>query len=182
MSKDAGGLHVLFLDMDGVLLPFGSDVHEKTHSPLSNTNRLFPDEPLAALSHILSEVPSLVLVLSSTWRVRQEFCNEIIKSFQSYGKQHGGPLATIEDFYDVTDIHNHSERQWEIHAWLSAQPNIRAWVALDDEELIEGDCNRQYRDRFLRHVIKTSSAVGLTDQDAQHAILLIMEQIQGKHR
>lgn len=182
MSTDAG-LNVLFLDMDGVLLPFGGDRHGKNQSLLYNTtSRLFPDEPLAALSQILSEVPSLVLVLSSTWRVRQEFRNEIIESFHSYGRQHGGPLATIEDFYDVTDIHNHSERQWEIHAWLSAQPNIRAWVALDDEELVEGDCNRHYRDQFIRHVIKTNSAIGLTDQDAQQAIVLIMEQIQAKTR
>lgn len=171
-------MNVLFLDMDGVLLPFGGDGYEKNQS----SNRLFPDETLAALSQILSGVPGLVLVLSSTWRVRQEFCDEIIMSFHSYGKQHGGPLATVEDFYDVTDIHDHSERQWEIHAWLSAQPNVRAWVALDDEELVEGDCNRHRRDQFIHRVVKTNSATGLTDQDAQQAIVLLMDQIHGKDR
>lgn len=168
-TNDAG-LNVLFLDMDGVLLPFGGSEQE------GSSNRLFPDRTLAALTQILVEIPSLVLVLSSTWRVREEFCKEILDSFHAYGEQHGGPLATIEDFYDITDIHNHSERQWEIHAWLSTQTNVQAWVALDDEELIEGDCNESYRDQFVGHAIKTNSAVGLTDQDARQAITLMKEQ------
>ena len=172
-SNDVG-LNVLFLDMDGVLLPFGGGEHE------GSPDRLFPDQTLAALTQILVEIPSLVLVLSSTWRVQEKYCKAILDSFHAYGEQYGGPLAMMEDFYDITDIHNHSERQWEIHAWLSTQTNVQAWVALDDEELIEGDCNKSYRDQFAGHVIKTNSAIGLTDQDARQAIALMKEQIQGK--
>jgi hypothetical protein len=174
---------VIFLDMDGVLLPFGDD--DAKQSP--TTNQLFPDETLAALSLILTELPTTVLVLSSTWRVRPEFCSEIIESFQLYGKQHGGgPLATMETFYDITNVDTHSERQWEIHDWLTTtQTQVRAWVALDDEELILGKSNERYRTEFEGHVVKTRSNTGLTEADARHAIALLkyqVNQIKGEDR
>ena len=174
---------VIFLDMDGVLLPFGDD--DAKLSP--TTNQLFPDETLAALSLILTELPTTVLVLSSTWRVRPEFCSEIIESFQLYGKQHGGgPLATMETFYDITNVDTHSERQWEIHDWLTTtQTQVRAWVALDDEELILGKSNEKYRTEFEGHVVKTRSNTGLTEADARHAIALLkyqVNQIKGEDR
>lgn len=166
-------MDVLFLDMDGVLLPFGDNVNS------SLEKKLFPDETLAALSLILAELPNTVIVLSSTWRVRPEYRSEIIESFQMYGKQHGGPLATIEKFHDHTDINNHSERQWEIKHWLTTtQTNVRAWVALDDEELIHGESNERFRDEFEGHVIKTNSETGLTTSDARQAIALLNEQVQ----
>ena len=173
---------VIFLDMDGVLLPFG---HDTNISP--ETKQLFPNETLAALTLILTELPTTVLVLSSTWRVRPEYCSEIIESFQLYGKQHGGgPLATMETFYDITNVHTHSERQWEIHDWLaSTRTNVRAWVALDDEELIKGEPNEKYRNEFEGHVVKTRSETGLTEADAREAIALLTQQvnqIEGENR
>ena len=167
-------IDVIFLDMDGVLLPFGDKV-QVVRSP---TDKLFPDHTLAALTLILTEQPDVAIVLTSTWRVREDFRSEIIDNFQAYGKQHGGPLATIEKFHDYTDIYDHSERQWEIQAWLATQTNVRAWVALDDEELLQGKCNEKYRQDFMGHVIKTNSEVGLTTADAQQAISLLRQQIQ----
>lgn len=179
----AAAVDVIFLDMDGVLLPFGHDANVPP-----KTNNLFPDETLAALELILTELPTTVLVLSSTWRVRPEFCSEIIESFQLYGTQNngGGPLATMETFFDITNVHTHSERQWEIQEWLASTPtNVRAWVALDDEELIQGEPNEKYRNEFEGHVIKTRSETGLTESDAREAIALLKQQvhqIQGENR
>ena len=176
-SEMAGksGLDVLFLDMDGVLLPFGGEENVKLPG-----RGLFPDCTLHALSLILVEQPTVVLVLSSTWRVKEAYCSEIVENFRAYGRLHGGPLADVEKFHDVTDISNHTERQWEIQEWLSLPNNsVRAWVAIDDEELIEGDSNSRYRDEFEGHVIKTNSEVGLTESDARQAIALLKEQVEG---
>lgn len=168
----AAEVDVIFLDMDGVLLPFGDDVLVR------KCPQLFPDETLSALTLILTHHPQAVLVLSSTWRVRPEYCHEIIQSFQVYGKQYGGPLSNIQEFYDITNVHNHSERSWEIHDWLALQTNVRAWIALDDEELVEGECNERHRQEFEGHVVKTKSNVGLTDEDAHQAVALLLQQIQ----
>lgn len=169
-----GAVDVIFLDMDGVMLPFGEHVF-----PDENGSNLFPSSTLAALSLIMEEIPSVVLVLSSTWRVRPEYCDDIIANFQLFGEKHGGPLATIQQFYDVTNVHTHTERSWEIHDWLSLNKNnVRAWIALDDEELVEGECNERHRREFEDRVIKTQSDLGLTTENARQAIALLRQQIE----
>jgi len=52
---------VVFLDVDGVLLPFGDG------AAAGPADGGFPDAPLAALSAIL-EASGATVVLSSTWR------------------------------------------------------------------------------------------------------------------
>mmetsp|Transcript_8083 Transcript_8083/g.12363 ORF Transcript_8083/g.12363 Transcript_8083/m.12363 type:complete len:177 (-) Transcript_8083:248-778(-) len=165
------GLTIIFLDIDGVLLPFGG---ERSTSEISCSG-LFPDRTIEAFNAILKECPSSLIVLSSTWRVSQEFCQQILQAFRDYAKTNDGEFLPTQ-FYDVTNINNHSERQWEIHDWLSSSQNIEAWIALDDEELIEGDTNKKYCSEFQDHVVKTASHVGLTKKDAETAILLLKAQ------
>ena len=72
----------------------------------------------------------------------------------------------------------HSERQWEIHDWLSNQKQNNnkyekiVWLALDDEHLIDGEVNENYRDIFQGHVIRTESHIGLTMNDVRDAVKL----------
>mmetsp|Transcript_20071 Transcript_20071/g.29784 ORF Transcript_20071/g.29784 Transcript_20071/m.29784 type:complete len:124 (+) Transcript_20071:199-570(+) len=120
-----------------------------------------------------------MVVLSSTWRVRRDFCEQILQAFSDYAGTHGEELLPTQ-FYDVTNVDNHSERQWEIHDWLASSRNIDAWVALDDEELIEGDTNKKYYSEFQNHVVKTTSHIGLTQRDAQNAVLLLKAQHKKK--
>jgi len=164
-------LIIIFLDIDGVILPF-------LNQPPQGT--LFPDRTLEALSRILEvNVASTRLVLSSTWRVRQEFCRDILDAFNRHGYSYGGPLMGIQ-FYDITDPALHSTRQHEIYKWLidHGNQNIKAWIALDDEELIHGKENSPYRKLFQNHVVKTDSHVGLTQGDADKAIELIQKQLE----
>ena len=164
---------VILLDIDGVLLPFGDE--QKIEASCSG---LFPDRTLAALSKIL-ELTGAVVVLSSTWRVRSDFRHDILTALRVYGERFGGPLEGISTFYDLTNVNNHSERQWELQDWLIAnQQKVRSWVALDDEELLEGETNEKYRSLFLGHVVKTMSSIGLTMKDAQTAIKLLKQQQQ----
>ena len=76
----------------------------------------------------------------------------------------------------MTDPAVHSERQWEIDAWLQAHPHVRRWVALDDEELLEGAPNAARRAAFVGHAVKTLSHVGLTEGSAEMAISLLAQQ------
>lgn len=159
---------IVFLDVDGVILPFN----------YSQKGKLFPDEALESLSFILEEIDAK-LVLSSTWRVQEAFRQQIIDDFHRYGKSKGGPLKSIE-FFSITDPTLHSERQHEIAAWLRSKydsiNDSAPWVALDDEELVDGKENKEYRDIFRHNVVKTDSHKGLTMNDAQLAVHLIKQQ------
>mmetsp|Transcript_18770 Transcript_18770/g.42684 ORF Transcript_18770/g.42684 Transcript_18770/m.42684 type:complete len:199 (-) Transcript_18770:490-1086(-) len=153
-------LKVIFLDIDGVLLPFPKDEN--------SGSGLFPVSTLKPLQHLLKQTPGSKWVLSSTWRVRKDFIQDIIDSIQGFGIE-------FEGFFDITDPNMHSERQWEIERWLSNQRKQRkydkiVWLALDDEELIEGDVNERFREVFEGHVIKTESHKGLTMKDVDDAV------------
>ena len=166
--------HILiFLDIDGVLLPFP----ERNES---SCGALFPDDCMAALSSILEALPHARLVLSSTWRAKQNLIDDILDSFYKYAKAKGGPLTKIQEFADTTDRNYHTERQHEIYKYLfyDNEDKVAAWVALDDEELLEGESNAKYREHFEGHAVKTSSRIGLTEVDAQLAVKLIKEQLE----
>lgn len=160
-------LKIIFLDIDGVLLPFPSD---------SKDTGLFPPSTLQALHHLLKEATGASLVLSSTWRVRQDYIHDILQCLQDFG-------IDIKEFYDITDPQMHSERQWEIQAWLSKkQTQLGAnetitWLALDDEDLEEGEANETYRDLFHGHAVKTESHLGLTMNDVEEALRLWRAQL-----
>ena len=156
-------LKVIFLDIDGVLLPFPRDEN--------SCSDLFPASTLNALQLLLKETEGAKLVLSSTWRVRKKFIQDIVDAIQGFG-------IDFDDFFDITDPSMHSERQWEIERWLSNQGNRKiVWLALDDEELIEGDANRRFAKSFQGHVVKTQSDKGLTMDDVKDAMRIWKKQL-----
>jgi HAD domain in Swiss Army Knife RNA repair proteins len=204
-------LSIVFLDMDGVLLPF-------QQQQISNSC-------IKALSYILQQVPSARLVLSSTWRVQEKYIQIILDALHQYYKDNeiGCEALMGIDFYDITNTNMHSERQHEIYEWLQRRhqqrlqrpkrehdggkndmedddddgsnvdfyrptsdatqkktKNVRvaAWLALDDEELLEGDVNARHAQFFQGHVVKTDSHVGLTMDDAKNAVELLSCQLQ----
>ncbi|GAX18333.1 hypothetical protein FisN_23Hh227 [Fistulifera solaris] len=159
------GKILIFLDIDGVLLPF-------PNPPVSTCGAIFPDATLHALSQILNAVPDALLVLSSTWRAQKNMIDDIIESFQIYGNVHDSPLARITEFYDLTDTSYHDERQYEIYRYLQNN-RPRAWIALEDEDLLL----ERYRNYFEGRAIAVSSPVGLTNADADLAIRLLQQQL-----
>ena len=108
---------LIFLDVDGVLLPFG-DAPTTAINSSQTEGSLFPDSCLAAFSTILSAFVDARVVLSSTWRVRKTFRDQILESLHAFGKKFGGPLETVR-FFDITHPAMHSTRQAEIDAWLT---------------------------------------------------------------
>lgn len=187
-DPDPKSLIIIFLDIDGVLLPFPEP------SNVGN-GRIFPNETLTALSTIMEEFLDnyqVEIVLSSTWRVQRSMRAEILDDFAAYGR---GPLAVMEDdFYGITDPAMHTERQHEIYDWLTrvqrrphhqgrassvdgTRNKISAWICLDDEELLRGDANSQHKASFDGHVIHCDSKIGLTEAQAIEAIQLIRDQL-----
>jgi len=111
---------VVFLDIDGVLLPFGKAAAEGAAD--GDPARRFPRSCLAALSRLL-EASGARIVLSSTWRVDAAAVEQILANFHAYSAdepERGAALGRIAQLTETTDPATHSERQWEIHAWLQA--------------------------------------------------------------
>mmetsp|Transcript_17144 Transcript_17144/g.37501 ORF Transcript_17144/g.37501 Transcript_17144/m.37501 type:complete len:167 (-) Transcript_17144:443-943(-) len=161
-------LKVIFLDIDGVLLPFPNEG--------KSGDGLFPASTLRPLQCLLEETNAKV-VLSSTWRVRKDFIQDIVDGIRGFG-------IDFDGFFDITDPNMHSERQWEIEHWLSKQQQSKkyekvVWLALDDEELLEGDENARFKDLFAGHVIKTKSHKGLTMDNLHDAVKLWKLQLSG---
>jgi uncharacterized protein (TIGR02452 family) len=165
---ERGPLSLIFLDIDGVLLPFGNDEQD---------SQKFPRRCLDALAKVL-QATGAVVVLSSTWRSTNRAQADIIEQFV----QHGAVLSSLETiginkkdsaFMLTTALDYHNERQQEIAHFLEnadSSLNIRSWVALDDEELLLEPRNQRHRQQFEGHVVKTESRCGLTDRDADKAI------------
>ena len=170
--NESNVFQVIFLYMYGVLLPFPKT---KENHPDPG---LFPKSTLQALKKLWKYTKGAKWVLSSTWRVRNEFIQDILNAVHEFG---------LQDFVfdDITDPALHSERQWEIQDWLTKNylnyPNDHkkklCWLALDDEELIEGETNEKFKKLFDGHVIKTKSDVGLTMTDVDLALSLWNKQM-----
>ena len=126
-------MQAVFLDIDGVLLPFGGGSGGHKDGSFSPT-------ALGALATILEACPRAELVLSSTWRCAGGQ-PAVISEFQAYAAAHDSPtLAAIKEFTHTTSLTQHDHRQWEVASWLSAAAarglQVDSWVALDDEELV----------------------------------------------
>jgi hypothetical protein len=178
---------VIFVDIDGVLLPFPSNPTGDDEE-----QRLFPSSTLKPLQRLWNHVTrtncndssssknGVEWVLSSTWRVQEKYIRDIERALHEFG--------IVLQFSDITDPALHSERQWEIQEWLdrhhgcdnnncqSSSQNL-VWLALDDEELLEGDKNTKHRGVFQDHVVCTQSHVGLTEADVDGAIRLWNQQL-----
>ena len=110
--------------------------------------------------------------------------DRICEEFRSYGERHGGPLAHVERFEQTTSLHNWSHRQWEIGEWLKSDAGRGAsdWLALDDEELLEGEAMLELRPMFEGHVVACESHIGLTASLADLGISLLAQQRQRRSR
>ena len=162
---------VIFIDMDGVLLPF-------PNSLALPAGQLSPSTTLKALArlwkHVGNDNNDVEWILSSTWRVQKRYIRDIEEALDAFGI----PLT----FSGITDPNLHSERQWEIEQWWSQQPNNGGgkhhpsqscvWLALDDEDLLEEEKNEKYRSLFQGHVVQPKSDVGLSENDVDLAIML----------
>ncbi|EKX38655.1 hypothetical protein GUITHDRAFT_115203 [Guillardia theta CCMP2712] len=162
---------------------------------------IFPLSCMRSLAMIV-EATGCVLVLSSTWRRRREWQEQILQEFRTFSSQHDeqGPLSGIERFDLITPIASGSRRQDEILRWLNLEDEeevvngvvesqeterrrirVRSWVALDDEDLLDGE-KEERRSLLEEHVVRVDCRQGLTIEDAELAITMLMKQKDGEKK
>jgi len=226
---------VIFLDIDGVLLPFGG-VRDNFHNEnLSFTNGcIFPDCTMDALTLLLHRMknnifledmtPSTktndneesissnnnnnnhnpgtiqgnpVLVLSSTWRARSEFIQDILSSFRAYAigdddddddetkviltKEKNALSSTtlkritwanhLESFFDITDPNYHATRHDEIYKWVVENNEQHC------KQIIISRPNTNKPGEEKKYIVR--SWIALDDEDLIHVEGRVLQEAKG---
>lgn len=216
---------VIFLDIDGVLLPFGGSGDNSSKDNLSfKDGCIFPIGAMDALTTLLQRICDIslgtaassglairgnpVLVLSSTWRARPEFIQDILSSFRAYNVGDGKSRELNdkdvlkiwdnhqESFFDIIDTNYHATRHDEIYKWVNENKQqrnfsskhakvakkkylVRSWIALDDEDLV--NVEGRISTDAIEHAVQTKSSVGLTNADVNVGVELVKTQMQEFH-
>ena len=163
---------LIFLDIDGVLAPFGG--RAPPGPPTQRSAKLDADAAFAPFDEqctqrlaAIVEATGAAIVLSSSWRARADAVAVIERRFRAFGS----PLSEKVPL-PTTDTNYHSVRQWEIARHLEKHP-ARRWVALDDEELVHGEECAERRPLFEGRVSTIDSTAGLQDAHVDEAIRVL---------
>merc|ERR1719386_484081 len=147
---------IVFLDVDGVL----HSLHGKD---------LFVRRCLNILAEIVISTGASI-VLSSTWRTKQEQVVLLNQKLREYGMKNCKDMTP--DFAHGGQRF-HQAREEEICHWLDRHPEVDRWVVLDDLDLTGADtvCAHRLRGHFVR----TGSEIGLQLEHGARAIEILME-------
>lgn len=152
---------VIFLDIDGVLLPFGGAGGDNHDDGETAPGCIFPNRTMDALASLLDRAGGLsleaagggapvrgnpALVLSSTWRARPDFVDDITSSLVAHaahrrgrrGRRGGGGGERRDwtaawsnagspsggPFFDMTDPLYQSTRCDEVYKWLGDNSGV----------------------------------------------------------
>jgi hypothetical protein len=146
-------MKILFLDFDGVLNSneWFTSFERSGRSP--KAEQIDP-EAVARLNRVV-EASGARIVVSSSWRLGHTV-GELQQILEDRGFR-GEIVGTTPDLSAV--------RGQEVLAWLSAQAEVpEAFCILDDSNDMAG---------LLPHLVRTSWRVGLSDADADAAILML---------
>lgn len=180
MSIDASlcDRYVIFLDIDGVLLPVPKFTFGGGELSLDCVHRL------ARLIRVLGGRDKVTIILSSTWRVQPGMMARLNAFMQqeaacdvplvTEGTPNGTVLITAVDYYpdDPSERRLVRDRVDEIYRWLHTNVTTHPeaiggrWFAIDDMKL---DVDA----RMAGHFLHTQTDVGMTDEDVETACAMV---------
>jgi len=141
----------LFLDIDGVLclgsLMYALPGQKKFHQPA-----------LEQLLWVINQDKNVVLVLSSSWRLKKKDVANANQNLESVG------IPKIEYSTPEIGVNNRAE---EVKAWLAQNPfgKIEKWVVIDDSS---SKFSSDHID-VKNHLILVDPVKGFTEHDAKKA-------------
>lgn len=150
-------MKLIFLDIDGVL------VTAKTLKGRSGL-RAVADPPCVDALNRITFVTEAKLVISSSWR----FCGlEEMRLILKYWGVTGEVIGITPDLTrKVIGVYSAVPRIREICAWLQAECDDARWIAIDDDDDMEG---------YQEHLVQTVFETGLTEELADRAIAMLMD-------
>lgn len=172
-------MKVIFLDIDGVLLPINDNTFADNLTHLEICKRRLSADAINALITIL-QFDNTKIVISSSWRHYMKSAKELLWdiSFVSYDSEWS--VTWIKNIWDCVIWKTpHATGGWrstEILLWIDEHHkdcedwnHISYWVAIDDEWFDMKAIKRMWK------LIKTDPEIWLTAFDSQQAILLLWQ-------
>ena len=139
---------VLFLDVDGVL-----------HPESARRDDCFHDSCMANLKKVIDQTEAAI-VLSSTWRLKDDCCELVAEKLEKAGiPRFGSRTPCFHQWPSNTSFHYDRER--EILAWVQFH-TPRSWVLVGDGK----DLGKEFEGHFVR----TDAQCGLSVDDANRII------------
>jgi hypothetical protein len=176
---------VIFLDIDGVLLPAGSlETIFIDGAPMPVRARLVDhDFPTSAMNNLRSIVlqTGASIVLSSEWRRTESMKDSIGIALRTRGlPQLRGSTPVFKPRPELLQqdpgIIWCERRAREIGAWLKQNPDVKAWVALDDLDFNWADSTREHGTPLIKYrSVHTNAQRCLTEEDAAEAVQLLLQ-------
>lgn len=175
---------VIFLDVDGVILPAGSidmivvdgvTLPAKSHVKESD----FSAQAMGSLRAIVQQTGATI-VLSSEWRRGEDLkssINAVLKSQDIPSLRDATPIFQPRpELQKANAIHAWCERRArEIGKWLKDHPEVTSWVALDDLDFDWADALRQAGTPWMKiRSVQTNDRICLTDADASDAVRILL--------
>lgn len=148
---------ILFLDIDGVLVPCGEGVASYP---------VFHKRCVENLKMLLAGVSSAKVVFSSTWRL-PNYVNRLHEQWREHGFPEALAIDGTPDLRQDSSVLRRHQRGLEIRAWLEVNASATRWVVVDDErlaikEVLDGE-----------RCVFTNPRVGLSTDDVERAIRIL---------
>ncbi len=141
---------VVFLDVDGVLNNY------TTRQVLPAGGIGIDPVNVTNLNELIDRV-NVDIVLSSTWRLSYS-----LSSFNRLLERMGFKGQVWERTIEIMAAYNRGE---EIQEWLDRHPEVTQFVILDDDNDMA---------HLIDHLVQTDAKVGLTMEDVEKALLLLI--------
>jgi len=175
---------VIFLDIDGVLLPAGETqmvIVDGEQVPVLPTigEANFNSRALEALRTIYQETGASI-VLSSEWRRTEELRIAIGIALRTRGLPQVRACTTTAlkprpELKNANEVIAFTERRArEIGEWLQRNPDVKAWVAVDDIDFKWADGVRAKGMPLIKcRSVRTDALKCLSEQDAAEAVRIL---------
>lgn len=175
---------VIFLDIDGVLLPAGSlETIFIDGAPMPVRARLVEHDFSAAAMNNLRKIvleTGASIVLSSEWRRTESMKDSIGIALRArHLPQLRGSTPVFKPRPELMQqdpgIIWCERRAREIGSWLKQNPDVKAWVALDDLDFNWADSARDVGTPLIKHrSVHTNAIRCLTEEDAAEAVRILL--------
>ncbi|CAE7227900.1 ZFP36 [Symbiodinium sp. CCMP2592] len=176
---------VIFLDVDGVLLPAGSVEMifiDGVMLPVRAAKEAdFNRTALSNLRAIVQQTGASI-VLSSEWRRKEEMRDNIRRTLQTQdipGIQDATPIfqpsaELVKQRLDQAIIWA-ERRAREIGSWLKQHKDVKAWVAIDDIDFSWADSVKVSGTPLMKHrSVLTNPKYCITEKDAEEAVRILL--------
>mmetsp|Transcript_41438 Transcript_41438/g.117293 ORF Transcript_41438/g.117293 Transcript_41438/m.117293 type:complete len:315 (-) Transcript_41438:130-1074(-) len=172
---------VVFLDVDGVLRPLTAGGFRAMmvdgEWALRAETADFISSSLLALRHIIEQTGAII-VLSSEWRRDQpmrEGVDNILMEYEMRPCATWTPTDLQRDMGTENPFKAFTERRArEISQWVTANPQVRQWVVIDDINMAAADEDRKPGTLLMApRIVQTHRKIGLTLEQAKAAVKIL---------